>query len=261
MKILEIKNLKKSFHSNNGVIDVIENISFSAHEGDFLVILGPSGCGKTTLLNILIGITPYDSGEIHYRGERVTNLRNKAAYMVQKDLLLPWRKVIDNALLFAEIIGKPRHEATIHALSLLEELGLSGFVNMYPAQLSGGMRQRVALARTLLGGKEILLLDEPFGALDAITRSNLQELLLSLWEKYKHTIILVTHDVEEAILLANRVLVLSNRPARIIESVEITIDRPRDVTAREFIEIKAYLLNLLRKSNHPVKDKNGGQNE
>ncbi len=252
MASLEIRKIRKSFETEQGRMTVLDGLSFRVRDGEFVSVLGPSGCGKSTLLNILSGLLPYDEGEIYWEGQRVPHLRSRAAYMIQKDLLLPWRRVLENVLLFPEILGIPRSESEPKARTLLMEVGLQGFERHYPHQLSGGMRQRVALARTLIANKDILLLDEPFGALDAITRANLQDLLLHLWHRYRPTILFVTHDIEEALLLSDRILVLSAVPARILEDLAVSLPRPREVTDPAFIQLKAHLLRLLRKSHpHP----------
>ncbi len=250
MAHLELKQLTKSFVTEQGVLKVLEDLSFRVEKGEFVTILGPSGCGKSTLLNILSGLLPYDKGEIYWEGHRVPHLQSRTAYMIQKDLLLPWRRVLENVLLFPEILGIPRQQSEPQARKLLAEVGLQGFERHYPHQLSGGMRQRVALARTLIANKDLLLLDEPFGALDAITRANLQALLLQLWQRYRPTILFVTHDIEEALILSDRILVLSPAPAKVLENLPVTIPRPRDVTAPSFIRLKAHLLHLLQKT-HP----------
>jgi len=250
MAHLELKQITKTFSTEHGAFRVLDGLSFKVKEGEFVSLLGPSGCGKSTLLNILSGLLPYDSGEIYWDGKRVAHVQRHAAYMIQKDLLLPWRRVLDNVLLFPEILGIPRSQSEPQARQLLTEVGLRGFEHHYPHQLSGGMRQRVALARTLIANKDILLLDEPFGALDAITRANLQDLLLHLWQRYRPTVLFVTHDIEEALLLSDRILVLSAAPAHILEELTIPMPRPRDVTSVDFIRLKAHLLGLLRKG-HP----------
>lgn len=205
-------SLSKSF----GPLPVLDSVSLSVGAGEIVAVLGPSGCGKTTLLDILAGVTPADGGSIWWRGACVSNLRGRVAYLQQKDLLLPWRSALGNALLAAEVRGQAQ-VARRHVAPLFERLGLAGFEGWRPARLSGGMRQRVALARTLLGGGDVWLLDEPFAAVDALTRRELHRLLKAAWQG--QPALLVTHDVHEARRLAHRVVLLSPRPARVLATL------------------------------------------
>ncbi len=247
---IEIKNLSRSFEINGSHLPVLENISFSVSNGEFLTIIGPSGCGKSTILNILAGFIKPDSGEIYLDGKRVRNLQNVTAYMVQKDLLLQWRTVLSNTILAPELRGDELKKAKREATNLLESFGLSGFLNSYPSELSGGMRQRVALARTLMFKRPLLLLDEPFGALDAMTRFVLQNLLINVWQKYKKTVIFVTHDIDEALLLSDRIIVLSARPAKIKSIYRISEKRPRDLAS--LAELKKTIFDELKEEMEKV---------
>ena len=206
---LEIVGLCKRF----GALPVLDGISLTVSAGEMVAVVGPSGCGKTTLLDILAGVEPADGGTIWWNGQPVASLRGRVAYMQQKDLLLPWRSALDNALLGAQIRGH-LDKARMQAPELFARLGLSGFERARPAELSGGMRQRVALARAVLGGGEVWLLDEPFAAVDALTRRELHRLLRELWRG--QPALLVTHDIHDARQLAHRVVVFSRRPARIL---------------------------------------------
>ena len=237
---IEVKNLRKSYRVNGADLNVLDDISFTVNSKEFLTIIGPSGCGKSTILNILAGFVPKDGGEIKLNGKKVENLQKIAAYMVQKDLLMPWRTVIGNTILGPEIEGQDMKKAKEEAISLLDSFGLGGFYNSYPSELSGGMRQRVALARTLMFKRPLLLLDEPFGALDAMTRFVMQNLLLRVWKKYEKTVVLVTHDIDEALLLSDRIIVLSSRPARIKSTYTIEQPRPRDLSALATIKKKIF---------------------
>jgi NitT/TauT family transport system ATP-binding protein len=190
-------------------------------------IIGPSGCGKTTVFNVIAGLLEADSGDIVYRGQTVDGLRGKVGYMMQRDLLLPWRTVLENVLIGPELSRMPIAQARETAMEYLNTYGLAGFENAYPRMLSGGMRQRVAFVRTLLSGKPVLCLDEPFGALDAITRAEMQDWLVRALVPAPRTVVLVTHDVEEAVLLADRVLVLSPRPGRVAGQLDVALPRPR----------------------------------
>jgi ABC-type nitrate/sulfonate/bicarbonate transport system ATPase subunit len=216
--------------------------------GSFVAIVGPSGCGKSTLLRIVAGlVTPTDGTATV--GTNVVNGRPGAtAFQPQHDALLPWRRVLANTALGAEVAGVPRAEARADAAALLARFGLDGFVRAWPATLSGGMRQRVALLRTFLVPRPVLLLDEPLGALDAITRREMQAWLQEIWVDDGRTVVLVTHDVEEALLLADRVLVMSPRPGRIVCDHTVTLSRPRrahDVTDPAFVAQKRILLDAL----------------
>ncbi len=209
---LQVSGLAKRF----GDFPVLDSVTLTVDVGEIVAVLGPSGCGKTTFLDILAGVTPADGGDIWWDGLPVTSLRGRVAYLQQRDLLLPWRSALANALLAAEIRGH-KAAARTRAGLLFQRLGLAGFERWRPGQLSGGMRQRVALARTLLGGGDLWLLDEPFAAVDALTRQELHRLLKTLWEG--QPAILVTHDVHEARRLAHRVVILSPRPARVMATL------------------------------------------
>jgi ABC-type nitrate/sulfonate/bicarbonate transport system ATPase subunit len=239
---IKLSEITKSF----GALLVLNGVSIEARSAELIALIGPSGCGKTTLLHIIAGLVPPDSGAIYLNDVLVPNARSHVAYMQQKDLLLPWRTALKNALLGPEIAGEDLRRAEAYARQLFEEFGLAGFEDTYPVQLSAGMRQRVALIRTLLSQREILLLDEPFGALDALTRAELLEWLLRAWEKSPQTTLFVTHDVEEALTLADRVYVLSGRPAHVKAVITVSLQRPRDPTHSDFVALKAELLRRLR---------------
>ena len=243
--LLRVDGLSKTFSRDRDNLEVLKSISLRTDVGEFIAIIGPSGCGKSTFFNILAGVLSADDGNIFLNGVEVPHLRGRMAYMQQKDLLLPWRKTLDNAILGMEIQGGAKQLARQEASELLRTFGLEGFEDRYPRELSGGMRQRVALMRTILCKKDILLLDEPFGALDAITRRTMQKWLLWIRDQFRPSVLLVTHDVEEALLLADRIYVMSPRPASIKNSLTVELDRPRKITQPEIIENKEYLLELL----------------
>ena len=242
---LAVKDLSVETAFNGRTEPVLRNLDLIAARGEFVALVGPSGCGKTTLFNALAGLVPRQSGQLLLEGRPVDNLLGRVAYMQQKDLLLPWRTTLDNAILGLELKGVSRKTAHHQALELLDDFGLRGFDRHFPDQLSGGMRQRAALLRTILCNKNILLLDEPFGALDAITRRDLQVWLLKVWAGRGDTVLLVTHDVEEALVLADRVYVLTRMPATAKAVLDVPMDRPRDITAPESIDLKRRLLALL----------------
>ncbi|MBP8718933.1 MAG: ABC transporter ATP-binding protein [Candidatus Atribacteria bacterium] len=227
---------------------IIEDVSFYLDQNEFVTLIGPSGCGKSTIFNMIAGIVPVEEGKVFIDGRDCTGEVGQVSYMYQKDLLLPWKKVIDNTILPLIIKGESVREARKKVIPYLKLFGLEGFEYKYPFQLSGGMRQRAALLRTYMFSKDILLLDEPFGGLDAITRSKMQSWLLEVIEKVKASVLFVTHDIEEAIYLSDRIYVLTERPARIKEEVPIHLPRPREreiVTTTQFNRIKRHiLLNL-----------------
>jgi NitT/TauT family transport system ATP-binding protein len=233
-----------------GDLRALERIDLEAEPGEVIGIVGPSGCGKTTLLELVAGLRPADQGTILVAGQRDPAERlGRCAYMPQRDLLLPWVSAVDNAALALRLAGVPRDEARRRAGAHFERLGLAGFERSRPAELSGGMRQRVAFLRTLMAGRPVLLLDEPFASLDAITRAEMQSWLASVLRDDRHTVLLVTHDVEEALYLSDRVLVLSRRPARVTDRIEIdeprAPDRAAAVTSPRFAELKQRALRGL----------------
>ena len=246
MRKLEVRNLTQTFAQKDTQLQVLDDLNFSIDEGQFVALLGPSGCGKSTLFNIISGLLTPDTGEIYLNGERISGNTGDFAYMQQKDLLLPWRTVLRNVLIGPEIHDEPLDTAKAEARQRLVQLGLGGFENSYPMQLSGGMRQRVALVRTLLFRKEILLLDEPFGALDAMTRTVMQSILLDIWAEDRQTVLLITHDIEEALLLADKIYLLTARPAMLKAEIPVSLPRPREITDTALIHLKKELLALLQ---------------
>ncbi len=219
-----------------GAVHALADVSLRAAPGELLAVVGPSGCGKSTLLELICGLQAPDAGSIACA---------PAVLMPQRDLLLPWLSAVDNAALALRIARLPRAEARRRAEELFAELGLDGFQHAHPHELSGGMRQRVAFVRTLLSGKPLLCLDEPFGALDAITRAEMQEWLGGALAREPRTVVLVTHDVEEAVLLADRVVVLSPRPGRVVAQLEVEHERPRTRTDPEVIALRERALGAL----------------
>jgi ABC-type nitrate/sulfonate/bicarbonate transport system ATPase subunit len=245
---LEVRHVSKQFHANGHAVLALEDVSFAVAPREFLTIVGPSGSGKSTLFNLIVGLLEPDTGEICLDGERCGERIGRVGYMPQRDLLLPWRSVLDNVIVPLELRGEPVAQARDQARQLLPLFGLEGFGDVYPTALSGGMRQRAALLRAVLSQRSLLLLDEPFGALDALTRREMQDWLLGLWHRLGQTILFITHDVDEAVYLGDRALVLSARPGRIVGEVPIPLPRPRRqiMAARpEFGELVARLLTTL----------------
>ncbi|HWP47826.1 MAG TPA: ABC transporter ATP-binding protein [Candidatus Limnocylindrales bacterium] len=236
-----------------GPVTALQKVNLYVREGEFVSLVGPSGCGKSTLFNIIAGLLqPDEEGEIYLDGERREDRRGFSAYMPQKDLLLPWRTILDNVILGLEIQGIKKSMARKEALALFPNFGLAGFEKNYPDSLSGGMRQRAALMRTILFKKDIMLLDEPFGALDAMTRSIMQQFLLKVWEEFRKTILFVTHDIEEAIFLSDRIYVMTARPGTIKAELSVPLPRPRDphlVTSAPFVGIKRILMDLIQEES------------
>jgi ABC-type nitrate/sulfonate/bicarbonate transport system ATPase subunit len=233
-----------------GELRAIERIDLEANSGHVVGLVGPSGCGKTTLLELVAGLRQPDSGTIVVGGKSQPPERlERCAYMPQRDLLLPWLSALDNAALALRVSGVPRREARGRAGEHFERLGLAGFEAVRPGELSGGMRQRVAFLRTLMAGRPVLLLDEPFASLDAITRAEMQSWLAGVLGPDRHTVLLVTHDVEEALYLSDRVIVLSSRPASVADRIEIrsprAADRAAAVTSPLFAELKGRALRSL----------------
>lgn len=233
---LEVRDLTVEFDSGGYKVRPLDKLCIDADDGELVVLLGPSGCGKTTLLELICGLQAPDGGTIKAA---------PAVLMPQRDLLLPWLSALDNAALALRIAGLSRGDARRRAAALFADLGLEGFEQAHPSELSGGMRQRVAFLRTLLAGKPVLCLDEPFGALDAITRSEMQQWLAGTLAREPRTVILVTHDVEEAVLLADHVAVLSPRPGRVVARLEVEIERPRARTDAEVIALRERALLAL----------------
>ncbi len=249
---LRVQGLAKRFVDGARTVAVLDGVTIEARAGEFVSVIGPSGCGKSTLFNIIAGLEDADAGELVVDGAVVSRGGAHAeqfAYMPQQDLLFPWRRVIDNTALGLEVRGVPRAEARARAGALFERFGLAGFERAYPHTLSGGMRQRAALLRTVVQERPILLLDEPFGALDALTRMEMQEWLAEMSSEFGWTVLLVTHDVREAVMLSDRVVVLTPRPAAVAAAIEVPLPRPRRLDAftdPAFVEVEAAVLHALR---------------
>ncbi len=245
---LEARDVTMRYRVGGGDVLALQRVSLHVDEGEFVALVGPSGSGKTTLLTIFAGLETPTAGVVALRGDPHAWRLGQAGYMPQRDLLLPWRSALGNAIAGLQAQGMVRAEATSRARALFAEFGLAGFERAWPATLSGGMRQRVAFARTVLAAHDLLLLDEPFGALDALTRTSLQRWLADLWERLRATCLLVTHDLDEALLLADRIYVLSPRPGTVRVERAVPLERPRRIemlTRPEIVALKAELLAAL----------------
>ncbi len=240
--MLQIVNLTKRFND----LIILEKFNLTVPSNGFTVLIGPSGCGKSTLFDLLTGVVPKDSGTIIWGQRRVNHLGCNAAYMQQKDLLLPWFSLLENALLPTRISKADRVKSESKARGLFRRLGLAGFENYHPHKISGGMRQRCALVRTLMFEHELVLLDEPLSALDAITRRSLQALLLMLQSDFRKSILMITHDIEEALLLADELIVLTPAPMRIRKRFTLASPKPRRISDPFLIEMKERMLELLQ---------------
>lgn len=239
--MIEFSNVCKTYSTQRGeTVKALDSVNLHVRENEFITLVGPSGCGKSTLLKLVAGLVPPSSGEVRVRGQKVVEPFPDVGFVFQQPVLLPWRTVLDNVLFSIEMLGKNPKAARDKALHLLELAGLKGFENKYPRELSGGMQQRVSICRALIHEPSLLLMDEPFGALDALTREEMSYELLRIWEQTRKTILFVTHSISEAVLLADRVVVMSARPGRIVKVVSIDLPRPRSAEMEFDDAFKAY---------------------
>lgn len=235
---LNLKNVSKTFHSKNSQTHVVDNVTFDVYDNEFLVLLGPGNCGKTVLLNMIAGLETYDSGEINLDGKKLTKPDPRIGMVFQKLALMPWKTVLENVEVGPKFRGEDKTSRRERAKYYIKLVGLEGFEDYYPHQLSGGMKQRVGIARAYTNGPEILLMDEPFGKLDAQTRYNMQDEIIRIWEKEKRTIVFVTNNIEEATYLGDRIILFSKCPAKVKQEYPIEIDRPRDMIDPEFLKVR-----------------------
>ena len=246
---IRVDRLSKVYRSRDGTeVEALREVSFTVDRGEFVSIVGQSGCGKSSLLKILAGLLSKTAGAISIEGRELSGPRNDIGIMFQKPLLLEWRRVLDNVLLPVEIFRLNRKEYEEKARRLLGTAGLADFIGKYPFELSGGMQQRVALCRALVAEPSLLLMDEPFGALDTLTRQKMGFELLRLWEEWKSTVLFVTHDVDEAVMLSDKVLVMSSRPGTVLGAFAIDLPRPRQIFAKdtaEFIQFSSRIRRCL----------------
>ncbi|EHP86695.1 ABC transporter ATP-binding protein [Methanotorris formicicus] len=246
MAKLELVNIVKKYITEKKELLAVDNVSLSVEENEFISIVGPSGCGKSTLLRIIAGLEKPTSGKVLLDGKEVREPSAERGMVFQQYTLMPWRTVLKNVTFGLEIKKIPKEEQIKVARKFIKMVGLEGFEDAYPHQLSGGMQQRVAIARTLANDPEIVLMDEPFGALDTQTRAILQNELLKIWQKEKKTVLFVTHSVDEAVYLSDKVVVMTARPGKIKKIVPIELKRPRDRTGIEFLEYKRKIVNELK---------------
>jgi NitT/TauT family transport system ATP-binding protein len=252
--LLSIEGVGKEYHVRGKRVIALDCIDLTVSEGEFVTIVGPSGCGKSTLLNLIVGLLRSSSGRILFRGNVIDGISTKIGYVTQKDNLLPWRPLLENVEIALEIRGVEKSQRRRRAFDLIAQVGLSGFEDHYPHELSGGMRQRANIIRTLIYDPELILMDEPFGPLDAQTRVVLQEQLLTLWSSTKKTILFITHDLVEAIALADRVVLMTSRPGKIKSIAPIRIPRPRDIyQIHEHQEFRSAYESLWRELRPEVK--------
>lgn len=246
--MLEVNNVSKSFSDARGTKDVLRQLSLQVGDGEFVSIVGPSGSGKTTLFGVIGGLQKPTEGEVRIGGQVTTGQTGHVAYMPQQASLLPWRTVAGNIELSLTIAGVEKQQARSDALAWLERIGLAEYAGAYPHVLSGGMQQRVSFLRALLSPQRLMLLDEPFGALDALTREHMQKWLLSIWEQNRRSVLLVTHSIEEALYLSDRIIVLSASPAIILDEITVPFERPRKEELREdarFMELRSRIYRHL----------------
>lgn len=237
---INLKAVTKTFHTKKGDVQALGEVNATFDNGEFICVVGPSGCGKSTLLRIVSGLTPASSGEVSVFGRDVTGPYEDVGMVFQAPVLLKWRSILDNVLFPIDILKLPRKRYRDRAMELLDLVGLSKFADSYPRQLSGGMQQRASIARALIHDPKLLMMDEPFGALDQITREQMNMELARIWQETGKTTVLITHSVEEAVFLADRVIVMAPRPSRVAAIVDIDLPRPRDRHIKNTSEFSAY---------------------
>ena len=238
--LIQVRDLEKAYKTSEGNVIALENINLDIQEGEFVTILGPSGCGKSTLLMLISGLIPPSAGTIKINDEVVKKPYTNLGIVFQRDVLLDWRNVLDNVMLQIEIRKLDRQVYLPRALELIQHVGLGDFTKRFPQELSGGMRQRVSICRALVHDPSLLLMDEPFGALDAITRDQMNLDLERIWEESRKTLVFVTHSVPEAVFLSDRIVILSPRPGRVVDIIQIDLPRPRHLSLRDTPEFSRY---------------------
>jgi len=252
--VIEIKGVSKTYKTQDGEVPSLQPLDFDVQDGEFLVVVGPSGCGKSTLLKLIAGLLPPTQGEIRVEGRVVASPHRDVGIVFQSALLLPWRRVLENVMMPVEVKGLPVEEYRKRALDLIKMVGLDGFERKYPWQLSGGMQQRAAICRALVHDPKIVLMDEPFGALDAMTRERMNVELQRIQRETRKTVLLITHSIPEAVFLADRVLVMSARPGRIDAIYDVTLPRPRSLDVMADPRFVALTQTIRRHFNDPKID-------
>ena len=257
MAFLEVKNVEKVFkdEKRGTELKALDNINFSIKENEFVCLLGGSGCGKSTLLNMIAGFEKPTSGEILMNGKRIERMGADRGMVFQQPTLMPWLTVSKNISFHLKLKGVNKRKQREEAQKYIDMVGLKGFEKHYPHELSGGMNQRVGIARALLLNPALILMDEPFAALDPFTKSEMQEELVRIWQEHKRTIIFVTHSVEEALILGTKIIVLSKRPGRVNKIIDLDMDRPRDTTSPIFNQYKREILDLIQENKKPEAEK------
>ncbi len=243
---ISIRNLRKIYPTQAGEVCAIQDVTFDVYRGEFITLVGPSGCGKTTLLKIISGLLTKTDGELTFASEGDFDPRRQVGMVFQKPVLLKWRSIVDNVLLPVEILRMNPRPYYPKAMELLDLVGLKGFEKSYPNELSGGMQQRASISRALIHDPQLLLMDEPFGALDALTREKMNLEILRIWQETKKTVLFVTHGIQEAVFLADRVIVLSARPARMTAAIEVNLPRPRTMEMKAEKEFGRLCLEIYR---------------
>lgn len=264
---ISFSNVSKAFlsRSNSEPFVAVQGVDLEIDEGKFICLIGPSGSGKSTLLNMVAGLFQPSSGTVYYRGVPVTKVNTKVGYITQQDNLLDWRTLEDNVAVALEIQGVPKKERQARVQAMIDLVGLRGFEKNFPSQLSGGMRKRATLARTLIYAPETILMDEPFGALDAMLKNTMQTELLDLWERDRKTVLFVTHDLDEAILLADTIVVFGTNPGRIVHVEDVSFERPRDLVSirqsPEFGEVWRRLWDIIEAGQQKPGESKDGEND
>nr|WP_263324465.1 ABC transporter ATP-binding protein [Neobacillus sp. Marseille-Q6967] len=258
MAFLEVKNVEKVFKDDKrgSSVTALSNIHFNIEENEFVCLLGGSGCGKSTLLNMIAGFEKPTAGEILVNGKKIEGMGADRGMVFQQATLMPWLTVSKNISFHLKLKGANRQTQKEEAQKYIDMVGLTGFENHYPHELSGGMNQRVGIARALLQNPSLILMDEPFAALDPFTKADMQEELARIWQEHKRTIIFVTHSVEEALILGTKIIVLSNRPGRVNKIIDLDMSRPRDTTSPIFNQYKREILDLIKKNKDTSETKN-----
>lgn len=252
-----VSHLSKAFGTGDESVYALKDVSLTINDNEFSCIIGPSGCGKSTLLDILAGLTAASSGQVTFNGRRITGTNKNIGVVFQDPSLYPWRTILSNVGIGLELNHVKKKIRNEKVLNYLKRVGLAGFENKYPNQLSGGMKQRAGIARALVNEPKVLLMDEPFGALDYLTRLNMQEDLLKIWSSDRRTIVFVTHDIAEAIYLADRIVLLSDRPGRVRRTFHITQPRPRRRDDEELIRMQTTIYRLIKQEKEQITVKAG----